>query len=113
MMYINVDLEKIPKYTKIVGVSFYDRQSNVRLVDVGDYLSLKRDYYNQHDKNAIGFYTKEDKHLCWVPRSLAKMLAPEIDNGIIWIAKIINITGLDFDTQGINVELICTTEFDN
>lgn len=104
-MYYNIDLERVPKFTKIVGISFYDRQSHIDELSIGDKLFLKRDYKNIHDKNAIGVY-KNNYHLGWISKNISKILAPEIDNGLYWEAKVSNITGNKECTLGVNIELI-------
>lgn len=104
-MYYNVDMDDIPKYTKIVGVSFYDRQQIINSLKINQMLELKRDYNNKYDKNAIGVYDK-NKLVGWISKQLSEKLAPEIDNGLCWEAIIKQITGNDKDMKGVNIELI-------
>lgn len=104
-MFINIDMEQIPKYTKIAGISFYDRQMLIKNISVGDILQLKRDYKNEHDRNAIAICVK-DKNIGWIPKYISQNLAPEIDCGLKWVAKVTDITGQNEDTQGINIQLI-------
>ena len=104
-MYQNIDLDEIQVYTKVVGVSFYDRQLTINELSIGDKLLLKRDYKNQYDRFAIGVYFNR-KSIGWLPRKLASKLAPEIDNGLYWEAVVTNITGCDKDTKGVNIQLI-------
>ncbi len=104
-MYHNIDLDKIPNYTKVVGVSFYDRQQVINELSIGDKLFLKRDYKNEHDKFAIGVYFN-NKPIGWLSRALAMKLAPEIDNGLYWEAIVTDITGHNNDTKGVNIRLI-------
>lgn len=104
-MYVNVDMETIPKYAKIAGVSFYDRQRLIESISVGDVLKLKRDYKNEYDKYAIAVCSKAG-NVGWIPKYISKVLASELDCGITWLAKVTCITGLDKDTKGVNIELI-------
>jgi hypothetical protein len=106
-MYENIDLEKIPQFAKLAGVSFNGRQSSIKFLQSDMKLDLIRDYKNQYDKNAIGAYI-ESRLIGWIPKYLAEKLAPEIDAGISWHAVIKEITGRDKDTQGVNIELICS-----
>ncbi|MBO8161936.1 MAG: hypothetical protein H0Z24_09940 [Thermosipho sp. (in: Bacteria)] len=89
--------EVIPgeKYiTKITGVSFYDRQSTISMLDITDKIYLQRDRTNVYDPNAIGVFTlRDNKQIGWVPKELASKLAPEIDKGIPYSAKIVDILG--------------------
>lgn len=105
-MYLNIDMEKIPKFAKLAGVSFNGRQDVIKFLQVDMKLDLRRDYKNQYDKNAIGVYI-ENTLVGWIPKYLAEKLAPEIDAGILWNAIIKDVTGKDKDTKGVNIELIC------
>lgn len=108
-MYINIDMEKIPQFTKLAGVSFNGRQNHITKSINGKKLMLIRDYNNQYDKNAIGVYN-EDVLIGWISKNLAKKLAPEIDAGIQWHALVSGVTGKDNETKGVNIELICITK---
>ena len=71
-----------PITTRLSGVSFGDAQKNVRMFgckDVGTY-ALVREPENRHDTNAIrvevgGYF------MGYVPKRIARWLAPEMDNG--------------------------------
>lgn len=105
-MFINIDMEEMPKYAKLAGVSFGNRQNIIiSKLQKNIKLNLKRDYKNEYDKNAIGVYYNNDL-VGWIPKYLAKKMAPEIDLGIKWEAIIKDITGDQHKTKGINIELI-------
>lgn len=104
-IFINIDVETIPKFTKISGISFYDRQQIIKQINVGDILQLKRDYKNQYDKFAIGIYTN-DNHIGWIPKHISQKLAWELDCGLNWVVKVMDITGRDKETQGVNIQLL-------
>lgn len=104
-IFINIDIDEIPKHTKISGVSFYNRQQLINQIKVSDILQLKRDYQNEHDKYAIAVYSN-DNHIGWIPKYISQKLAWELDCGLNWIVKITDITGCDKDTRGVNIELI-------
>lgn len=104
-MYFNIDLDEIPKYTKVVGVSFYDRQETIKTLSINQKLKLIRDYKNEHDRNAVGVYANK-KLVGWISRNISQKLAPEIDNGLHWEAIITDITGEDKETRGINIRLV-------
>jgi hypothetical protein len=106
-MYENIDLEQIPQFTKLAGVSFNGRQNSIKFLQPEMKLDLIRDYKNEYDKNAIAAYI-ENNPIGWIPKYLAEKLAPEMDAGISWHAVIKDITGRDKDTQGVNIELICS-----
>lgn len=106
---INVDVDPIPEYTKIAGVSFYDRQNLINKLIIGEDLILKRDYKNEYDKFAIGIYS-DNGLLGWIPKYIAKTLAIEMDNCLKWKAIVSNITGEDKDTKGVNIKLVYLDE---
>jgi hypothetical protein len=77
--------------TRIAGVTFDNqdgtsRQALIRLVSVGEQLSLVREPHNPFDHNAIALLAAEGKaqgkQLGFVPRSLAAVLAPLLDEGL-------------------------------
>ena len=104
-MFVNVDVEQIPKFTKIAGVSFYDRQQLIAQIKVGDILQLKRDYKNEYDKFAIGIYANNN-HIGWMPKYISEKLAWELDCGLKWVAQVMDITGIDKETKGVNIQLL-------
>jgi len=76
-----------PIITKVKGVSQPHIQENVKVFackDIGSF-ALVREPNNPHDPNAIA--VKLGKlHLGYVPREIAKDLAPQMDLGIRFIA---------------------------
>jgi len=89
-------------FTKIVGVSFERRQDLVAGLREGFDLTLERQASNPHDANAIavrygalqvGFLKKE----------IAKHLAPAMDSGIRYSARIESLTGGGNRNMGVNI----------
>lgn len=89
-------------FTKIVGVSFEGRQDLVAGLQEGFDLTLERQASNAYDPNAIavrygalqvGFLKKE----------IAKHLAPTMDAGTRYTARIENITGGGTRSWGVNI----------
>ncbi|MFO8163932.1 MAG: HIRAN domain-containing protein [Desulfatiglandales bacterium] len=73
--------------TKIVGVTYDDAQENIKIFgckDIGSF-ALLREPNNPHDRNAIRVDIG-GKKLGYIPRHLAKRLAPEIDAGKRFLA---------------------------
>lgn len=105
-LFINVEFEEIPKFTKLVGVTFNDRQNVITQLKPELKLDLIRDYKNEYDKNAIMVYS-EERFVGWIAKYLAAKLAPEMDVGIKWYAIIKDITGNDKQNKGVNIELHC------
>ncbi len=65
----------------IKGLSFEDRLKNLEKLADGQSLFLKRDYLNKHDIDAIKIYSNTNE-LGFIPRELAKVLAPQMDFGL-------------------------------
>lgn len=89
-------------FTKVVGVSFEGRQDLVAGLQEGFDLALERQATNPHDSNAIavrygalqvGFLKKE----------IAKHLAPAMDAGARYAARIESITGGGTRNWGVNI----------
>lgn len=90
--------------TKIVGVSFGDCQRNISELKSGDKLVLKREKNNKFDKNAIQVY-KEDKLLGYLSRYMAEQVAPKIDSGFLFNCKVLQVTGRETATLGVNIKI--------
>ena len=93
---------------KLVGVTVEDAQENIKKFgceDIGSF-ALVREPNNPHDPNAIrvelaGLY------LGYVPRDIAKDLAPQMDAGKIFMAFFVNRNEHPFhDTVGLTVEIV-------
>jgi hypothetical protein len=105
--------------TKIRGVSKknYDgssRQQIIRtLCHAGDALYLIREPNNPVDPNAVQVRRivcgvdrpRMGEQLGYLSSLLAQDLAPLLDGGIVMFAKILNVTGEDKDTEGVNIEI--------
>jgi HIRAN domain len=73
---------------KLAGVTFRDAQSNIRTFgceDIGSY-ALVREPDNPHDPNAIRVALGGILFLGYVPKEIAKELAPVMDQGRQFIA---------------------------
>ena len=46
------------RYSKVVGVTFNNRQNYVKNCNAGDVLTLQREKNNAYDRNAIAVYHK-------------------------------------------------------
>ena len=68
-------------YTKIVGVTFEDRQALLAHVKEGDRLRLRREPTNPHDPHAIQVRTDDGRVLGYLKAPLAGRLAPSMDAG--------------------------------
>lgn len=95
-----LEVNNISEYDKIItkirkdgiivgikGLSYEDRLKNLERIADGQSLFLKRDYLNKHDIDAIKIYSNS-KELGFIPREFAKVLAPQMDFGMNFKAKL-------------------------
>ena len=101
----NLDFEEIPYTINVAGVSWENRQELIKELKVDSEVILLRDPTNQYDKNAIAVKTKENIQIGWVPKKIAEVLAPEIDAGINWQAKVESIIGNEQQLKGVLIKL--------
>ncbi len=80
-------------YTKLVGVTFENRQKILEGANEGGEVKLIREQQNPHDVNAISVKGKGGLDLGYLNARLAKQLAPYMDQGIAFTGKITGITG--------------------
>lgn len=91
--------------TKIMGVSFEGRQDTVAGLTPGHELELRRQPDNPVDANAIAVYYGS-MHLGFLRKQIAKHLAPLIDGGIRYTARIEHVTGgRDGKNYGVNIRV--------
>lgn len=90
-------------FTKIVGVSFEGRQDVVAGLEPGLPLELVREPNNPHDCNAIAVRFGA-LQLGYVRRPIAKHIAPNIDGGERYSARVGSVTGGGADKHvGVNI----------
>jgi single-stranded-DNA-specific exonuclease len=79
-------------YTKVAGVSFEGRQDVVAGLQAGRELELVRDPANPYDANAIAV-RYGDLQIGFISRGIAVHLAPQMDAGARYRARIASLTG--------------------
>ena len=79
--------------TKVVGVTFENRQSALASLEAGVELSLVRHPSNEYDSNAIAVELKDGTQLGFLNRHLARRIAPVMDEGIEYDAAVSSVTG--------------------
>jgi len=94
--------------TRITGVTYDDAQENIQMFgckDIGSF-ALVRERDNPYDSNAIRV-ALGDKKLGYIPKALAKKLAPEMDAGKDFIALFVRRNESPFyDIVGLTVKII-------
>jgi single-stranded-DNA-specific exonuclease len=89
-------------HTKLVGVSFEGRQDTIAGLRVGTELMLERQPGNQYDANAIAVHYGA-LQLGFVRKEIAKHLAPMIDSGARYRARVESLTGGGEKNRGVNI----------
>ena len=89
-------------YTKVVGVTFENRQAVVEHLTEGQPLELRREHNNEHDENAIAVVA-DGEQIGYLKRSIARHLAPNFDQGIGYEAMVVQITGSAEKNWGVNI----------
>jgi single-stranded-DNA-specific exonuclease len=80
--------------TRVVGVTFENRQAVVALLTEGERVSLIRDPDNPFDPNAVKVVRWDQKQIGFLDRELAKIMAPRMDRyGGTFKATVSRITG--------------------
>jgi len=94
--------------TRITGVTYDDAQENIRKFgckDIGSF-ALVREPDNPHDTNAIRVAIG-DKKLGYLPKAIAKDLAPEMDAGKDFIALFVRRNESPFhNIVGLTVKIV-------
>jgi hypothetical protein len=94
--------------TKLAGVTFADAQENIKRFgcrDIGSY-RLLREPDNPHDPNAIRVELA-GLFLGYIPRDLARKLAPLMDAGMSFLALFVSRNESPFhETVGLTVEVV-------
>ena len=65
--------------TKVVGVTFENRQEVVARLQMGDRVWLEREPFNRYDTNAIKVICNNAEQIGYINRYLAQSLAPLMD----------------------------------
>jgi hypothetical protein len=77
--------------TRVVGVTFENRQEEIKKIEVGETVLLIREPSNRFDKNAIKVVRLNHNDIGYIKKEMAIILAPRMDNPHKQIeAKVIN-----------------------
>ncbi|WP_043931089.1 HIRAN domain-containing protein [Bacillus sp. EB01] len=93
---------------KLAGVTYDGRQNVISRLSLSDTLSLERDYHNKYDGNAIAVLNEVGQSVGWVPRDIARNLAPIMDRGEIFSAYVHNILGGGSFYFGLEIAVVRT-----
>ncbi len=97
---------------KLAGVTFGDAQNNIKLFGCRDILTyaLIREPDNPHDPNAIRVTLIDKWFMGYIPKHIAKDLAPLMDVGINLVAYFVCLNESPYqDTVGMTVKIVENT----
>lgn len=89
--YVGIE-EAVSFHTKVAGVTFEGRQELVAGLAAGDELALVRDSDNAYDPNAVAVLSPAGQ-VGFLNRQLAERLAPCMDGGAAYAARVTEVTG--------------------
>ena len=102
-----------PIQTRLTGVTFDDCQDNIRkwgCHDIGTY-ALVREPENPHDPNAVRVSLFGIYEMGYLPRWLAKGIAPLMDAGRTFLAEFVCRNEYEpYENIGLTVRIVETTE---
>jgi hypothetical protein len=100
---------------KVAGVTFEGRQAFLRELNGGEPAQLRPEPQNSYDPNAVAVYVKSaggaTYHIGYVPRELAKIVAPLLEGETI-VGRVFEITGGFTYHNGDLATLGCVIEVD-
>ncbi|MBE0609453.1 MAG: DEAD/DEAH box helicase [Dehalococcoidia bacterium] len=83
--------EEAPSYSAhVAGLRYENRRAHLAEVEVGDALRLDRDYDNPYDPNSVAV-AHGRAQLGFLPRALARLLAPHMDGGLDFDAVVTSV----------------------
>jgi single-stranded-DNA-specific exonuclease len=92
-------------HTKVVGVTFGDRQRVLAGVRAGERLRLVRDPGNPHDPHAVQVCRADGRQVGFLRAALAARLAPAMDAGARYAASATSLTGGGDRPWGLNIHI--------
>lgn len=97
-------------YTKIVGVTFENRQAVVAGLRDGEQVFLERETNNPYDANAVKVLNGSGTQIGYLNARLAKYFAPLLDKGEEYLAGVSQVTGGQDKNYGVNIVISKNTE---
>lgn len=89
-------------FTKLVGVTFENRQQLLAQVEDGDAVELRREKDNPYDPLAVAVFWQTEQ-VGYLNARLARNFAPTLDKGGQYSAYVSQITGREKNTLGVNL----------
>ncbi|MBO5245055.1 MAG: DEAD/DEAH box helicase, partial [Selenomonadales bacterium] len=93
-------------YSKLVGVTFNERQAVIPTLGSGDELVIEREPNNPVDPNAIHILTQDRREVGYIRKEIAAEISPLIDAGTAYRCIVTAITGGDDRSYGVNIMML-------
>lgn len=91
---------------RLTGVTFGDRQANIKTLKPGDKLILEHEKDNDYDKFAVIVKTTDGKELGYIPSDYNAGIIYRFDRGIKLEAVVDQITGGQDYNHGLNIVIL-------
>lgn len=95
--------EKEEFYTKVVGVTFENRQEVAAGLRDGEEVFLEREENNPYDSNAVKIVNSSGVQVGYLNARLARHFAPLLDRGDQYLASVSQVTGGTDKNYGVNI----------
>lgn len=92
-------------FTKVVGVTFENRQKVCRNLTEGQKLLLVPEPSNKFDPNAVAVFTEEKVQVGYIPASNSASIVLNMRKGIKYNAFVASITGGGAQNYGVNIRI--------
>lgn len=93
-------------HTKVVGVTFDDRQNLVRSLAPGHPLLVEREPQNPYDSNAVAIRCEDGRQIGYLKRLVAAAIAPQMDRGAAYRAVVEGVTGGEDNSRSLGVNIL-------
>ena len=98
----------MPFYTKVIGVTFENRQSYIKTMSVGDKVDLIKAKYSNDGGNAVKVMDSRGNHIGFLSKELSAEIVPSMERGFKYRASVSSITGREYNNLGVN---LCIEEY--
>lgn len=97
----------MPFYTKVIGVTFENRQNHIKAMAVGDKVNLLKAKYSDGG-DAVRVMDNKGNHIGFLSKELSAEIVPSMDRGFLYRASVSAITGREYNNLGVN---LCIEEY--
>lgn len=98
----------MPFYTKVIGVTFENRQNYIRALAVGDKIKLVKAKYSNDGGDAVKVIDSRGNHIGFLSKELSAEIVPSMERGFLYRASVSSITGREYNNLGVN---LCIEEY--